>query len=488
LWCRVGKNIPWNGDICLEVLNRNYIVHCGVADPAGEEKVEHFRADFQGVPIKGDAAFRPPHDVGDESLTLDRLKGLLGALEAEERRVRKTVPLIANENVMSDLAYAMQGRYLSKCYLLGTASERGEQGLHFVKGGLMLDGLPAVTAVEALAVQAARTLFSSAGAEFRPLSGLHATLTTILALSRPGSHVLSINPAHGGHFATHKLVNALGRRSVYLPWNAGTMTVDVDACVPLVQALPADSLLLLDHSTPLFPQPVAALKDMLPAGVKIVYDASHTLGLVAGGRFQDPLGEGADVLQGNTHKTFPGPQKGIILPASSDLGDVIDDAMSTHVVSSQHTHHCLALYVTLVEMRAFGRDYAANVVGNAQTLGEELARTGFSVVRRNGIATQSHLLLLSDLPQGRGFLLCRRLRDKGIAVNARTSAMGEIIRIGVQELTRLGLKPADIPELARLIARACGDDEPAGQVRADVAGFMSRFAKVKYSFDEQLTI
>ncbi|MCR5895668.1 MULTISPECIES: hypothetical protein [Burkholderia] len=413
------------------------------------------------------------------------LRGLLENLSHEERRVDDYIPLTANENRMSDLACAVQASLLSHRYLLGQADERGEQGRDFVKGGLMLDGLPAVTALEQRAVAAARAMYGVEAVELRPLSGLHATLTTLLSLSRPGAVVLSIDPAHNGHFATRGLVTALGRRSAYLAWDKARDIIDAEAAARQVEALPDGSLVLIDHSAPRFPQPVAALRAALRSDVCISYDASHTLGLIAGGQFQDPIGEGADVLQGNTHKTFPGPQKGMILAAREAVGRRIGETMCDYVISSQHTHHALALYVTLLEMEVHARAYARQVVTNALALADALSAMGFAVRRRaDGAATASHMLLIGGFEGGRAYEFCARLRACGLSVNARTDRAGELIRIGIQELTRRNVRVRDIKPLAELIRRAGRTDESPDRIRADVREYLGQFAAVGYSFCE----
>src|SRR5439155_769041 len=94
------------------------------------------------------------------------------------------------------------------------------------------------------------------------------------------------------------------------------------------------------------------------------YDGAHVMGLIAGGTFQDPLHEGADVLTGSTHKTLPGPQHGILLSDSEDEKFLkrLQRAVFPGVVSNHHLHAMAALGVTLAEFLAFGRDYAAQIV------------------------------------------------------------------------------------------------------------------------------
>ena len=106
-------------------------------------------------------------------------------------------------------------------------------------------------------------------------------------------------------------------------------------------------------------------------GARIMYDGAHVLGLIAGGYFQDPLREGADMLVGSTHKTFPGPQGGIILCRDELAGD-IDEAVFPGLVSNHHLHHMAGLGIATAEMLEFGREYAGQIIKNAKKLAESL--------------------------------------------------------------------------------------------------------------------
>jgi glycine hydroxymethyltransferase len=220
----------------------------------------------------------------------------LKAIAQEERRVANLLPLAANENRMSDLARRFHASGLSEQYLLGTLADREGRAI-MVEGDLMLNGLTAVSDLEAHATAVAKRLFAAEAVELRPLSGVHAMMCSLLALTDPGDVVYSIDPLNGGHFATRHLLQRMGRASQYLPWNEDHWTIDVSALRTEVAKTNQKKVIFLDHGTPLFPLPITELKDALGKTSLVVYDASHTLGLIAGSYFQCPLTEGADVLQ-----------------------------------------------------------------------------------------------------------------------------------------------------------------------------------------------
>src|SRR2546426_565773 len=143
----------------------------------------------------------------------------------------------------------------------------------------------------------------------------------------------------------------------------------------------------------LFPTPLRELRDAFQeAGCHVWYDGAHVMGLIAGGQFQDPLHEGADVLTGSTHKTLPGPQHGILLSDSEDEKFIkrLQRAVFPGVVSNHHLHAMAALGITLAEFLEFGRDYAAQIVRNAKALAQALHERGIKALAEKHGFTQSH--------------------------------------------------------------------------------------------------
>jgi glycine/serine hydroxymethyltransferase len=161
----------------------------------------------------------------------------------------------------------------------------------------------------------------------------------------------------------------------------------------------------------------------------------------------------------------------------------IADALTSGLVSSQHTHHSLALYVTILEMWAFGREYAAQMLKNAQRLGRELRASGFNLLERDGEFTASNILLLRDTRPGWHVEACRKLYACGIATNSRHAFGQEVIRMGVQEITRQGMTESDMAPVAAFLRRALLDGERPDRVKADAVKFNKSFTDVHYSFD-----
>ena len=143
----------------------------------------------------------------------------------------------------------------------------------------------------------------------------------------------------------------------------------------------------------LFPTPLKELADAAhEVGSTVMYDGAHVLGLIAGGVFQDPLREGADVMTGSSHKTFPGPQGGFLLSSSEDeaFHRRLNNAMFPGVCSSYHLHHVAGKVVAMAEFEAFGQAYATDIVRNAKKFGESLLQKD-SMSSQNRVVTQ-HLI------------------------------------------------------------------------------------------------
>jgi glycine hydroxymethyltransferase len=215
-------------------------------------------------------------------------------------------------------------------------------------------------------------------------------------------------------------------------------------------------------------------------------------GLIAGGKFQDPLREGADVVSLSTHKTFFGPQHGGILSWERNA-DKIKKATFPGMVSNHHLHAVAGLTVACAEMLEFGNEYAAQVVKNAKALAQALYERSFNVLAEHKGFTQSHVILIDVVKHGDGGTIEQTLEKANIIIN-RNLLPYDIkegrhfqhpggIRMGVSEVTRLGMKESEMAEIAEFAKRMIINKEPVEKVRADVAEFRKQYQKVHYCFE-----
>jgi glycine hydroxymethyltransferase len=268
------------------------------------------------------------------------------------------------------------------------------------------------------------------------------------------------------------------------------MNIDADAMKrEIIKNKP--KMVLLGGSLFLFPHPVADAREAADeVGAKVMYDGAHVLGLIAGGQFQDPLKEGADLLVGSTHKTFPGPQGGIIL-CKEDIKDQIDTAVFPGVVSNHHLHHVAALGISLAEMLEFGKDYAEQIVKNAKSLAQSLHELGFNVLCEDLGFTESHQVAMDVSKIYSASKMAKDMEHNNIILNKNLLPWDDIkrtdnpsgIRFGTQELTRRGLKEAQMEEVAEFVKKVAIDGK---YVKDEVTEFMNQYSEVHYCFRPDL--
>jgi len=407
------------------------------------------------------------------------------ASAASGRHYRDSIPMIASENILSPLvAKAIQGD------LHGRYAE-GLPGKRYYQGCDDFD------TIESIGIESARRVFGCRFANIQSISGTVSNMGALKALAKPGDTITAVSTADGGHISHHPM-GAVGMRGLNLvtyPWDEARMEPDVDAACALIREEEPE-LALFGQSVILFPIPLQEMADAAhEVGAKVMYDGAHVLGLIAGGHFQDPLQEGADVMTGSSHKTFPGPQGGFVLSDSEDetLQKKLNNAIFPGVCSSYHLHHVAGKVVALAEFEAFGADYARDIVANAKALGAALAAEGFDVLAEERGYTSSHQVLTrhGGADSGAGKRAARTLEDCGIITNMNmlpgdTKAMSgpSGLRLGTPELTRVGMGTDEMQDVARFFNRALIEEDDAASVRADVAEFKSRFQTVHYALEQ----
>lgn len=416
----------------------------------------------------------PPEAVTGTPLSIQAIRELVAAEEKEQSEV---LHLTANETVLSPLAQQVLSSPLSERYLLEHLDMRESSPARL--NNLLLRGLDRISTIEQSATDVCHRLFGSKYAEFRCLSGLHAMQTTFAALSEPGDTVMRVATKDGGHFLTELICRSFGRHSCTYVYDEN-MSVDIDRTREVIER-ERPSLLYVDAMNYLFPFPLADLKE-IAGDAPLVFDASHTLGLIAGGQFQDPLHEGADILQANTHKTLFGPQKGIVLGTDRTLMENVGYTLSSGMVSSQHTAPTIALFVALHEMWYDGRAYAARVVANARFLAEELYARGVPVLAADRGFTANHMFFVDTRSVGSGPAVLDRLVRANISAN-RVVAFNhrDTLRFGVQEVTRRGLDRAGLTEVADLLAPLILGEEEPERIRPRIVELVGRHREILYT-------
>ena len=383
---------------------------------------------------------------------------LAALVRAHERwRGHGVFNLLPSENALSPTARKYLASDLAGRYTLPVTTEKdGETVDNSYTGTRYTDE------IEAIGNAAAARIFHGRHATVRPLSGHIAALSALVPLLPPKSKLLAISPEEGGYdgYAPGFIPALFGYTMRPLPAEGPGHRVLAEQAVATIRSERPNAV-VLGQSFFLFPYPLKEIAEAAHAiDALVFYDASHVLGLVAGGEFQDPLREGADVLYGSTHKSFPGPQGGVLVTEREDLFRQIDPALVWRIFDNAHWNRIAAVTQTLLELERVGRDYARTIVENSQALGQSLSSLGLPLVAEPEGFTRSHQLHLDPhrLRSTHGIgpaALARRLEKQRLLIDL-------VARIGTAEATRLGLTPAEMPRLADLLVRGGLKSEKVG--------------------------
>ena len=416
---------------------------------------------------------------------LSKAEAVLEATKSSGNLYRNGLGMIASENIVSPMVQKVVCSDLHGRYAEGLPGKRYYQGCDDFD------------TIESLGIDLAKKVFKANFANIQSTSGTVSNIAALKALAKPGDKITAVSTADGGHIS-HARMGAVGLRDLDLstyPWDIDRMEPDIDGACDLIREI-NPKVCLIGQSVFLFPTPLEEISAAAhEVGATVMYDGAHVLGLIAGGQFQDPLREGADIMTGSSHKTFPGPQGGFLLSSSEDnsIHRKLNNAIFPGVCSSYHLHHVAGKVVALAEFEEYGEQYARDVVTNARHLGESLAAEGFDVLAEGRNYTASHQVLTrhGEIDSGAGAKAAKLLEDSGIITNMNmlpgdTKALSPSgLRLGVQELTRVGMGKNEMAEVARFFARILLHGENPVNVKKDVSQLKSNFHIIRYCFNEE---
>jgi len=396
-------------------------------------------------------------------------------------RRKECINLIASENVMSPLAESAYITDMMHRYAEGKPKKRYYQGTKYIDE------------IEILLSKYLGELMHAQYVEPRPISGTIANATVFRVLASHGDKAV-IAPVQAGAHVSHTkygTLGALGIEHIEMPYDTENFNIDIDKAIKLIEK-EKPKFIVLGGSVYIFPHPVKELSDAAHSvGAKVVYDAAHVLGLIIGKRWRNPLDHGADIVTASTHKTFPGPQGGVIFTNDEKLYKEISKVVFPRFVSNHHLHRLPATAITALEMKYYGEAYADQIVRNARRLAEALYNQGFKVLAEHLGFTRSHQVLIDVRQLGGGAKAATLLEEANIIVNknllpydppeAIKNPSG--LRLGVQEMTRYGMKENEMEIIAELMKEVLIDRREPSEVKKKVMEFRSNYLKVHYAFD-----
>ncbi|MFM7069453.1 MAG: serine hydroxymethyltransferase, partial [Actinomycetes bacterium] len=310
----------------------------------------------------------------------DRDTELFDVIDREVERQNSGVQLIASENFTSPAVMEAVGSVLTNKYSEGYPGKRYYGGNEFVDEA------------EDLARQRVCALFGADHANVQPHSGANANLGVFLALLEQGDKVMGLSLDHGGHLTHGSPVNISGRFYDFVSYQvtASDERIDMDQVRDLAREHRPKMIIAGATAYPrtIDPAPFREICDEI--GAYFLFDAAHIAGLIAGGAHPNPV-PFADVVTFTTHKTLRGPRGGCIL-AKAEHAAAIDKAIFPGLQGGPLEHVVAGKAVAFREAaQPEFRDYAAQIVKNAQALAEALASNGFRLVSGG---TDNHLLLI----------------------------------------------------------------------------------------------
>jgi glycine hydroxymethyltransferase len=414
----------------------------------------------------------------------------------EHYREVECINLIASEGLKSpavkqmlSLSSDLEGRYAEgENDLAGHVKKRYYQGQKYM------------SLIEDYATDLMKILFICNWADLRLVSGTHANLATFKGLSSAAKNrKMVVTPLSCGAHISHDYAglagSVLGLENINNVYSIEEFNIDADKSADVIRAT-KPGIVTFGGSLFLFPHPVKELKAAADeVGAYVAYDASHVLGLIAGGVFQDPFNEGVDFVTSSTHKTFPGPQGGVILGNAKDKRTekaikAIQFAIFPLSTSNTHLGRLPALGITALEMKLFGAELAKQTVKNAQTAGQYLCENGLKVLCVSKGFTRSHQIAVDVCDFGGGKKVAQQLEDANIILNKnllpyndqndRDNPSG--LRIGFQDVTRRGFREGDVKHLCDLVLSVIKGKRKPSEVKESVIALKKEFNQVKYGF------
>jgi glycine hydroxymethyltransferase len=385
-------------------------------------------------------------------------------------RQQATLQLIASENLTSPAVLAAQGSVLTNKYAEGYPGRR------------YYGGCDVVDVAEQLAIDRVKELFGAEHANVQPHSGAQANMAAYVALGvEPGDTIMAMSLDHGGHLTHGAGVNFSGKWYDVAAYGVDRETERLDYDHVAETARRTRPKVIVAGYTA-YPRQVdfsafRAIADEV--GAKLLVDAAHFAGLIAGGAHPSPIGY-ADIVTFTTHKTLRGTRGGTVL-STNEHAKAVDKAVFPMLQGGPLMHAIAGKAVAFKEaLSPSFRDYAEAVVANARALADALADEGIRVVSGG---TDIHYLLADLTPLDiTGKEAETRLGEAGMSLNKNAipfdpqppmTASG--LRIGVPAVTTQGMREAQMHEIARLIGRALGSESEVGHVREGVDELVTRF-------------
>ncbi|MGC8505790.1 MAG: serine hydroxymethyltransferase [Thermoplasmata archaeon] len=373
----------------------------------------------------------------------------------------KCLNLQASENIMSRDARAALGSGMASRY-----SHVDHETQENSYGGASI-----IEEIEESVRKMASKLYRSKYAEVRPIGGHVALESTLISILKKGDSFLYIHEKDGGYpgYRQDMIPGMFGFTGIPIPYFYDRQEIDFYGLEKVVKERKPRAI-VLGQSAFVKEYDLGRINEIAwNYDLKVIYDGSHVMGLIAGKGFQTDAIFRSDVLLGSTHKTFFGPQGGIILTNDGDLINRISENMIWKTMDNYHPSRLAALGVSMEEMIATGEEYASAVVRNSKSLGKVLNDLKIGI-KFDPWFSFTHQLIIDEKS------ISRRSLDR--ISFSKTLEKNRIIvdrdgRIGTSEISRLGLH--DMDRVGELINKALSNEEVTKEVTDLISGLQSKY-------------
>ena len=378
-------------------------------------------------------------------------------------------------NVMNPKAEQVLARGLGSRPSLGYPGDKYEMGLE------------AIEEIEVIAAQLCAEVFDAKFAEIRVASGAMSNLYGFMALCQPGDPIIVPPGTVGGHVTHHDAgcAGLYGLEIHHAPVNTDGYTVDIEGLSELAKRV-KPKLITIGGSLNLFAHPVSEVRAIADqVGAKVLFDAAHQCGIIAGKAWPNPLQQGAHLMTMSTYKSLGGPAGGLIVTNDAEIAERLDAIAFPGMTANFDAAKSAAMVITMLDWREHGEDYAKTMVDLSQSLAKAMQERGAQVFAAGQGFTRSHQFAVEAKPYGGGQAASKKLRKAGFLACGIGLPIEEVpgdlngLRIGTPELVRWGVTPDHAERLADLIVRGLTANRP-DDIAAEVANWRSEFSELHY--------
>jgi len=352
-------------------------------------------------------------------------------------------------------------------------------------------GLGAIEQIEIITQELACEVFGSTYAEFRVPSGAIANLYAFMATTEPHDTIIAPPASIGGHVTHHKGGSAGLYRlnTISAPVDQTGYTIDIDALRKLAHEV-KPKLITVGGSLNLFHHPIAQVRAIADeVGAKVLFDAAHLCGMIAGKVWPQPLVEGAHLMTFSTYKSLGGPAGGLIVTKDDEIAQKLDAIAYPGLTANFDAAKTAALGITLQDWKSVGRDYAQMMVKTSQALAQHLQNLGVNIFASDKGFTTSHQFAILAAPYGGGQTAARRMGEAGLLACGIGLPIEQVegdlngLRIGTPEIVRIGMKVEHMQDLAGFIARSLDTNVDPKSIQREITEWRKQFSGVHYTVD-----